>query len=188
MRVSDVEDSVYEGLHAMGWRRYLCAMWILCGELQTLYEGWLEDAERSLMASTLEMVRDVVIVGEVTTETSRAAADLSGRWQAWRAERPSGLPWVNPGQWNAWTVFAELTGEVAGTCKRYLATEWLDSAATERWRELQGRARFLDPDEEIDDASPMAQTLSLFERVVTGIGRMPESEWDPVKVQTRLLG
>jgi hypothetical protein len=85
-------------------------------------------------------------------------------------------------------VFADLTAEVAGTCKRYEATEWLDSAATERWRELQNGCRFMDPDEEIDDASPMAQTLGLFDRVVAGIGHMSESEWDPVKVQTWLLG
>jgi hypothetical protein len=63
VRVFDVKNSVYEGLHAMDWRRYLCAMWILCGELRALNEGWLEDGERSLMASTLEVVRDVVIVG-----------------------------------------------------------------------------------------------------------------------------
>lgn len=188
MRVSDIEDSVYDGLRALDWRRYLCAMWILCGELRALYEGWLEDAERSLMASTLEIVRDVVIMGEVTTDMARAAAKLSARWQAWRAERPGGLPWVTPGQWNAWVVFADLTAEVAGTRKRYEATERLDNAATERWREFQGRARFIDPDEEIDDASPMAQTLSLFQRVVAGVGHMPESEWDPVRVQAGLLG
>jgi hypothetical protein len=186
--VYEVEESVYEGLRAMGWRRYLCAMWILCSELRTLYEGWLEDAERMLMASTLAMVRDVVIVGQVTTKTSRDAAALSRRWQAWRSERPSGLPRVNPGQWNALAVFADLTAEVAGTCPRYQATEWLDSAATERWREFHGRARFLDPDEEIDDATPLAQTLSLFQRVVAGIGHMPESEQDPVKMQAQLLG
>jgi hypothetical protein len=187
VRVSDIEDSVYDGLRALDWRRYLCAMWILCGELRVLYEGWLEDAERSLMASTLEIVRDVVIVGEVTTDMAWAAAKLSARWQAWRRTALR-LPWVSSGQWNAWVVFADLTAEIAGTCMRYEATERLDSAATERWREFQGRARFIDPDEEIDDASPMAQTLSLFQRVVAGVSHMPESEWDPVKVHARLLG
>lgn len=188
MRVWDTEESVYNGLRALDWRRYLCAMWILCGELRTLYEGWLEDAERSLMASTLELVRDGVIVGEVTADMARTAAKLSARWQAWLAERSCGLPFVDSGQWNAWVVFADLTAEVAGTCKRYEATERLDNAATERWREIQGRARFIDPDEEIDDASPMAQTLSLFQHVVAGVGQMPESRWDPVEVRARLLG
>jgi hypothetical protein len=168
-------------------------MWILCGELRELYADRLTGAEGSLMASTLEMVRDVVIVGEVTTDMARAAAKLSARWQAWLAERPCALPWVDSGQWNTWVVFADLTAEVAGTCKRYEATERLDNAATERWRELQGRARFIDPDEEIDGASPMARTLSLFRRVVTGVTEMREAgmrktQWDPVKIRMHLLG
>jgi hypothetical protein len=139
------------------------------------------------MASTLESVREVVVAGEVTADLARGAAELSARWEALFTER-DGDPFVLGGQWNAWVVFADLTAEVAGTRKRYEATERLDNAATMRWREPLGRARRIDPDEEIDDASPMAQTLSLFERVVAGIAQMPKSKWDPATVRTQLLG
>src|SRR6266699_61908 len=62
--VGDAEDSVYQGLQSLPWRVYLVAMWILCGELQTLYAPWIHEADRPLMASTMDLIRDVVIVGE----------------------------------------------------------------------------------------------------------------------------
>jgi hypothetical protein len=39
--VGDAEHSAYQGLQSLPWRVYLVAMWILCGELQTLYAPWI---------------------------------------------------------------------------------------------------------------------------------------------------
>jgi hypothetical protein len=46
MGVNDTENSIYEGLRGLAWRPYLAAMWILCGQLQTLYADEFSDAER----------------------------------------------------------------------------------------------------------------------------------------------
>lgn len=187
MRVWDAQYSTYYGLKTLSWRRYLCAMWILCGELRSQYEDWLDNSERSLMASTLDLVRDVVISGVVTADAALVALELSARWDALLTERDND-PFVSPGQWNTWAVFSDLVAEAAGTRKRYAATERLGNAATMRWRVPTGKARHIDRNEEIDDATPMAQTLSRFQRVVTAIGLMPESEWDPAKVRAQILG
>jgi hypothetical protein len=69
----------------------------------------------------------------------------------------------------------------------------LRTAATDRWREFQRGPIYLDPDEVVDDSSPLARTLSLFRRVVTGVAEMRETEmreaqWDPMTVQAHILG
>lgn len=190
IRVEDVADSIYKGLRALDWRRYLCAMWIVCGELRTVYDDRWPDAERSLMASTLEMVREVVMAGRATAEVSNRAADLSGRWQVMTDQDEDK---VMPGQWNTWVVFRDLAAEVAGTGERYEATERVDLAATDRWRESWEGPIYDDPDEEVDDSSPMARVVTLLDRAVTGVAGMPESGmreegWDPASVRARLLG
>lgn len=192
MRVEDAADSIYEGLRAMDWRRYLCAMWIVCGELRTVYDDRWSAAERSLMTSTLQVVREAVMAGRVPDEVSGQAADLSERWQVFTSEHEDE---VMPGQWNAWMVFRDLAAEVAGSSWRYEAAERVDLAATDRWRESFTRPGPIrdDPDEEADDASPMARMLSLLQRVVKGVAGVPEElmrreGWDPVNLQNRLLG
>ncbi len=77
--VGDAEDSVYQGLQSLPWRVYLVAMWILCGELQTLYAPWIHEADRPLMASTMDLIRDVVIVGE-SDGTARRGREVARGW------------------------------------------------------------------------------------------------------------
>ena len=74
--VGDAEDSVHQGLQSLPWRVYLVAMWILCGELQTLYAPWIHEADRPLMASTMDLIRDVVIAGE-SDGTARRGRELA---------------------------------------------------------------------------------------------------------------
>jgi hypothetical protein len=61
----------------MPHRVYLVAMWILCGELRELYAPWTGADEVPLMAATLDLVREVVILA---------------RWRDW--DRPGPI-WVN---------------------------------------------------------------------------------------------
>jgi len=186
MRVWDAKKSIYNGLRALPRRQYLCAMWILGDELRSLYSDRTADSEQSLMSGTLDAVREVAITGGATAEAAGRAAELAGRWKRLIGERENE---VLPGQWNAWVTFESLAAEVAGTAGQYEATERLTLAATERWREpYPGRARRIDPDEEIDDASPMARTLARFRRVVEGISKMPQWSWDPVRVREQILG
>ena len=190
MRVEDTADSIYEGLRALGWRRYLCAMWIVCRELQAVYEAQVSDTERSLMAATLDAVREAVMGGENTAGIAERAADLRGLWQVMASERQDE---VMPGRWNTWAVFRDLAGELAGTDPRYEATERIDLAATDHWREPRSGPIYDDPDEEVDDSSPMARTLSRLVRAVAGVTGMAElgmreAGWDPVSVRVRLFG
>jgi hypothetical protein len=186
VRVWDAENSIYDGLRALPKRSYLCAMWILCGELRSLFGDRLSDSERSLMTSTLDTVREVVITDEAAPGIASGAAELAVRWEGLIIERENE---VLPGQWNAWVTFENLSAELAGTLGQYEATERLTLAATDRWREpYRGKARRIDPDEEVEDTSPMARTLATFQRVVTGIAQMPESQWDPEVVRAQVLG
>lgn len=185
MRVWDAEGSIYDGLRALPRQRYLCAMWILGDELRSLYVDRASDSEQSLMSRTLDAVRKAATMSEVATETADMAAELTGRWQRLIRERENE---VLPGQWNAWVTFESLAAELAGATDQYQATERLTKAATERWREpYPGKARRIDPDEEVDDTSPMARILARFGRVVSGISQMPERPWDPVAVREEIL-
>ena len=160
-------------------------MWILGDELRSLYADRASDSEQSLIRRTLDAVREAATMGEVATEPAAMAAELAGRWQRLIHERESE---VLPGQWNAWATFESLVEELAGSASQYEATKRLTKAATERWREpYPGKARRIDPNEEIDDASPMAQILARFSRVVDGISKMPERPWDPVAVREEIL-
>jgi hypothetical protein len=79
--VGDAEDSVYQGLQSLPWRVCLVAMRILCGELQTLYAPWIHEDDVPLTASTMDLIRDVVMVGEsdVTARRGRELARARGR-------------------------------------------------------------------------------------------------------------
>ena len=185
MRVWDAENSIYGGLRRLPWRRYLSAMWILGAELRSLFEDRLADSERSLIASTLDAVRETALFGGPTTDVGSRAAALTARWKELIAEREDD---VLPGQWNAWVTFESLAAELAGTARRYEATERLTLAATDPWREpYSGKARRVDPNEEVADHSPMARTLSVFEHIVNGVAQAPEQELDPAELRIRIL-
>ena len=189
MRVDDVTGAVYEGLRTLDMRRYLCAMWIVCGELRAVYEDRLSAAERELMASTLHVVSDVVIRGEARG-VARDAERLSRQWNVMTTEREAE---VMPGQWNTWMVFRDLASEVTATRPRYESAERVDLAATDRWREHLPGPLLDDPDEEIDDSTPMARTLAFLEQAVVGVAGLPDKRlrevgWDPVRVQEEIFG
>jgi len=185
MRVWDTENLIYDGLRALPWLRYLSAMWILCGEIRSLFEDRLTSSEQVLISSTMDVVREVVTTGEVRAATGLAAAELVTEWQQLISERQNE---VLPGQWNAWITFELLTAELAGTADRYEATERLTLAATERWREpYPGKARMIDKNEEIDDSSPMARTLATFGRVVTHINQAGQLPRDPATVRAQVI-
>jgi hypothetical protein len=83
----DAEWSIYQGLRSLPRRPYLVAMWILCGELRILYAPWTRGEKvLTLMASTVDLVREAAISGE-PAELARRALDL-GR----PGNRSSGRP------------------------------------------------------------------------------------------------
>jgi hypothetical protein len=148
------------------------------------------------MASTLDLVGDVVItrrtreqVNETRDLVSRAT-ELENAWMrlfdVHEDEASTGLVY-------AWATFKALAQEIAGTAgddRHDDAVEFVTGAVTERRQALEpdqtGPIWINNPDETADDASPMAQTLNLFERVVTVVARTPENECDPVKLRAQI--
>lgn len=186
MRVYDAADSIYSGLAVLPWQpSYLAAMWILCGELQSLYAAWIEDDEAALMTSTMDLVREVVIAGESPRVAGRAA-ELATAWErvtdARQDEAPGSLP-------NVLVTFKALAQEIAGRCGRHDAASWVTNAAENRWRDWDDPGpRLLDPDEQVDDSSPMAQTLAWFCHVVSEVAARRGEDWDPVPIRAQILG
>jgi hypothetical protein len=186
MRVRDAEDSIYEGLQGLAWRPYLAAMWILCGELQTLYADEFGNVERSLVTPTMDVVREVATVGE-SAELTRRAAELAGAWGDVR----TGLEdEASPGRMNAWSTFEGLVQEIAGLTQRYDGAEWVTNAVTDRWREeIQNSPGpvLVDPDEEVAEASPTANELTLFQRIVAEVARAQEGDWEPRRLRAQIF-
>jgi len=167
--VGDAEDSVYQGLQSLPWRVYLVAMWILCGELQTLYAPWIHEADRPLMASTMDLIRDVVIVGE-SDGTARRGREVARAWGRVIRTRDSAA--VSGGLLNAWGTFEGLAQEIGGLAGRGAGAQWVMDAATERWRDWDRPGPIWvnqELAEEVIKSSPMGQTLAVFDRVVTRV-------------------
>jgi hypothetical protein len=186
MRVKDAEDSIYEGLQELAWHRYLAAMWILCGELQTLYSDEFSAAEQSLLIPTMDVVREVATAGE-SAERTRQAAELADAWGDVRTEREDE---ASPGLVNFWATFEGLVQEIAGIGRRFEGAEWVTNAVTERWREENQHNQgpvWLNPNEEVADASPTANMLALFQRVVAETSRAPEGDWEPLRLRARIF-
>lgn len=170
MRVWDTKNAIYGGLRALEWYRYLSAMWIICGELQDLYADRLTGPEPSLLSDSLAAVRAAVREHKVTDSTAASASMLALAWEPMITDHD-----VSPGHWNARLVIAHLAGEVAGTCRRYVAAERVGNAATMRFEEKprpDGRPIRHRPDEQIDDASPKAEMLSRIQAIVTGLAQL----------------
>ena len=186
--VGEAEDWIYEGLWSLPWRVYLVAMWILCGELRTLYAPWTHEDEVPLLASTMDLVRDVVVCGE-TDRTARRGRELARAWrqvlQAREAEAVSG------GLLNAWATFEGLAEEIGGLAGRYSGSHWVMNAATERWRDWDRPGPMVvnwEQAEEVDDSSPMGQTLALFGQVVSGVSGTVSPEWEPARIRAAIFG
>jgi hypothetical protein len=76
----DAEWSVYQGLRSLPRRSYLVTMWILCGELQTMYAPWTGNDAAALMTPTMDLVREAAMSGE-SAELSRRGLDLARAWR-----------------------------------------------------------------------------------------------------------
>jgi len=187
MRVRDAETSIYHGLLELPWPRYLSAMWIVCGELQSLYWGWLNDGDKELVAETMDVVRQVVIAGK-SPEATRDAKKLARAWG--RLSQSSRADEASAGLENAWMTFEALAQEISGICGQYDGANWVTNAATERWRvyppDFEGPI-VEDPNEETDDAGPMAQTLALFERIVTKVAEAQGPDLDPASLRAQIF-
>jgi hypothetical protein len=185
MRVYDAADSVYSGLVALPWcPSYLAAMWILCAELQSLYAAWISDDEVPLMASTMDLVREVVIAGESPRSAVRAW-ELAAAWEPVIEARENEEPC---GPLNVLATFEALAQEIADPAGRYDSANWAANAAEQRWRDWDDPGSvYLDPDEQADDSSPTAQTLVLFGRVVSAVTALQGPEWDPVPIRARIF-
>jgi hypothetical protein len=188
--LGDAEWSVYQGLRSLPRRPYLVTMWILGGELRTLYAPWIRDEEiLALMTSTMDLVREAAIAGE-SADLARRALDLRRAWKpvikAVDADRE-----VSGGQLNAVRIFAILAQEVAGLERRYAAADWVADAATERWRDHSEPGPILvsvELAEEVDESGPVGQTLARFERIISGVSGHVSPEWDPVRIRAAILG
>jgi hypothetical protein len=110
-------------------------------------------------------------------------------WQELIDERGDEVS-VSPGRLNTWIVFGYLAGEIAGSYKPYIATDHVTLPATDRWRDFSGRVPILmDPDERIADDSPMAITLSAFERIPAIVAEQSVAErCDPLEIQRQVFG
>lgn len=186
MRVNDVTDSIYSGLTALPWHpSYLAAMWLVCAELQSLYATWITDDEVPLMASTMDLVRELVLAGESPEVAGRAtglAAAWAGDLAARRPEAPGALL-------NVLATFEALAQEIAGLSGRYDGANWAPNAIEMRWWgwDVPGPI-VLDPDEQIDDSSPKGQAFTRFGRVVSGVTAWHGPDWDPVRIRAQILG
>ena len=187
----DAEWSIYQGLRSLPRRPYLVAMWILGGELRTLYAPWTRGEKvLTLMASTMDLVREAAISGE-SPELARRALDLGRAWKPVLRAADRVDSGTSGGLLNAWGTFALLAQEIGGLARRYAAASWVADAATERWRDLSEPGPILvsvEMEEEVVESSPMGQTLARFERILSGVSGQVSPEWDPARIRAAILG
>jgi hypothetical protein len=159
-------------------------MWILCGELQSLYAAWINADEVPLIASTKDLVREVVIVGE-SPEAAKRASELADAWARVIAARWDETPGA---VLNALTTFKALCQKIAGRSGPHDAANWATNAAEKRWRDWDPPGPIIfDRHEEADDSSPMAQTLARFGKIVADVTVIQGPEWDPVQIRALIF-
>jgi hypothetical protein len=187
----DAKWSIYQGLRSLPRRPYLVAMWIVGGELRTLYAPWNNDEKLlELMASTMDLVREAAIAGE-SPELARRALDLGRAWKPVLRAADRVDSGISGGLLNAWWTFALLAQEIGGLARRYAAASWVANAATERWRDHSEPGPILvsvENAEEVDESSLMGQTLARFERILSGVSGHVSPEWDPARIRAAILG
>jgi hypothetical protein len=186
VRVWDTRNRIYQELRDMRWRDYLAAMWILCGELESMYSAELDQPERTLMRATTDLVRATVLAESDERDIDQErAAKLEASWGRLLAKREAG---ASAGQLNLWMTFEGLAGEIAGDFRRYYAAERVMNAVTSRLRGPSARRfRKVDPDEVVEDDSPMGLALARFERVVCGVAQATGAGTDPVQLRAGIL-
>jgi hypothetical protein len=183
MKVWDAQNAICDQLQAMPWRRYMCALWLLGTELAALYAEQQSGPERSLMSDTLDVLRLVVTSGDPGMHEAQAA-ELTARWERVITD---GEQRASAGLVNAWMTFEAAAAEITGVSARFYAADWVTDAAVERWRDPDRRGRRrLDPNEEVSDDSPIAQTLAAFAQIVSTVARLSDVE-DPALLRRQIF-
>jgi hypothetical protein len=188
--LGDAKWSVYQGLRSLPRRPYLVTMWILCGELRTLYAPWTRDEEvLKLMASTMALVREAAISGE-SADVARCGLELARAWApAIRAK--DAKAGISGGLVNAWAAFEGLAQEIGGLSGRYAGASWAAMAAADRWRDWDEPGPILESlelAEEVDEFSPIGQRLARFEHIISAVSGHVSPEWDPARIRAAILG
>lgn len=180
MRAKDAEDSIYDDLRALGWRPYLVAMWLFCDELRSLYADQFSGEDRSLVESTLDLVRQAATDRDLA-DVKKQAGKLARAWRRLiRKKQDEDIPF---GLMDTWATFDALAQEIAGTSEEYYGSEFVISPAILRWREPEHPGLLhVNADLRVDDASPMTQTLTKFAGIVRKVSEAQGPEWDPVSL------
>jgi hypothetical protein len=185
VRISNMEASIRRGLRAMEWRRYMAAMWIICGELQSAFADELGGADLLLIMSTRELVRNVA--RGVVNDGDEGASELAGAWLECCAHEDQ----VSKGLACFWAVCQYLVGEVTGEIGKNRGTAWLFNVVRDRWRTPEEKMRnafpIYDPKEEIDDSSPLGKFLNLLQTIVASATDY-SGDLDPVLMRATILG
>ena len=189
MRIWVVENAVYDELRAMEWYRYLCAMWMIGGELLQIYDDRMDDSERHAVVATIDLMYACAKSVKVSAESSEAGRELGVEWDRIIDEGENS---ALPSQLAMWLVFCMLAAEISGESPRNSAVEQVNSALTERFREkprVDGRRNIqvIDPAEEIDDDSPMAILMRRVQRIVDEVPKVPGSVRDPLEVKSLIF-
>src|SRR5579859_3890846 len=132
MNMQEAERAVWHGLKQLPWRRYLAAMWILGGELQSLYAAQLTDEDLALMAATLDLVREAAAAG-VSAEAAERAGNLTRAWLHLQEVREKE---ASPGLLNTRITFRDLAAEIGGLESQYNGASCVTNAVTDLWRVL----------------------------------------------------
>jgi hypothetical protein len=195
--VQEAADSVYGALRGLPWHPYLAAMWIMGGELQSIYAGEFVDSEDGLITATLNIVREALISYDSKEEVNAAAA-LTSRAvaleDAWRQLRASREDDATTGLVYAWATFTALTQEISGSAGddgHDDAVEFVTDAVIERWpteADQEGPIWVNDPTAAVAANSPAARTLKLFERVAMEAASARGSDWDLAAFRAQIYG
>lgn len=140
--------------------------------------------EASLLETTLAITRGVAIAGSAEPFAAGNAARVRDQLASIAASRKNE---VTPGRWNTWIVFRDLADEVAGTGLPFEAAERIHTAVMDRYRSAGVGTIYIDPDEEVEESSPVVRVLRYLDRAVSGVSGLSErvlqeSEWDPPRI------
>jgi hypothetical protein len=117
---------VWGGLKVLPWHpSYLAAMWVLGGELRSLYADWIGADEVSLLETTMDLVREVIIAGESWSAIDRAE-ELADAWGPVLARHEASF--APGGLLNALATFEALAQEIARLSGHYDAGNWATNA------------------------------------------------------------
>jgi hypothetical protein len=175
-------------------------MWIILREFQVQYNSLAKQAEHwnsdspdrdSMMDETLEIIREAAVT---ETVPGKVVDNAAGLWQRWRIlemryysvdNSVPGSGIVDTGQLRTWSIFSELTGEIAGARPRYMASSRIPLTMRDLWKEEpDSRAHggwINNPNETIGDNTGWGRALGRVMSIVTSVASTDEP--DPAKVQ-----